>query len=147
MVLMTGRAVKYIFRNVPDLRRVSPCCIFFGIQIVLGGAAYWAVLKAGDNFQPTALRIAHSGACSWRRAFAGRFGIADPFVFPSDLSGLVCSRFIGRPSGGAHNRGLITGPKAEENRAYERDSRRSNRRREVLGLRGCSPSRTLLFWS
>lgn len=64
MVIMTGRAVKYNFRNVPDLRRgVALLHAFFGIQILLGGAAYWAVLKAGDNFQPTIgyvlLTVAH----------------------------------------------------------------------------------------
>jgi heme A synthase len=64
MVVMTGRAVKYNFREVRDLRRATALLhSFFGIQILLGGAAYWAVLKAGDNFQPTLgyvlLTVAH----------------------------------------------------------------------------------------
>lgn len=64
MVVMTGRAVKYNFRQVRELRRgVVLLHSFFGLQILLGGAAYWAVLRAGDNFQPTItyvlLTVAH----------------------------------------------------------------------------------------
>ena len=64
MVVMTGRAVKHYYRDVRDLRRsVALLHSFFGIQILLGAAAYWAVLKAGDNFQPTVgyvlLTVAH----------------------------------------------------------------------------------------
>ncbi len=64
MVVMTGRAVKHYYRDVRDLRRsVALLHSFFGIQILLGAAAYWVVLKAGDNFQPTVgyvlLTVAH----------------------------------------------------------------------------------------
>ena len=64
MVVMTGRAVKYNFRQVRELRRgVILLHSFFGLQILLGGAAYWAVLRAGENFQPSPtyvlLTVAH----------------------------------------------------------------------------------------
>jgi heme a synthase len=53
LVIMTGRAVKINFRNVRELRRgVVLLHAFFGLQVLLGAAAYWAVLKSGDNFQP-----------------------------------------------------------------------------------------------
>lgn len=64
MVVMTGRAVKSNYRKVRELRRgVVLLHAFFGLQVLLGAAAYWAVLKAGDNFQPTGtyvlLTVAH----------------------------------------------------------------------------------------
>jgi cytochrome c oxidase assembly protein subunit 15 len=64
LVVITGRAVKYKFRDVRDLRRgVILLHAFFGLQVLLGGLAYWAVLRAGDNFQPTVtyvlLTVAH----------------------------------------------------------------------------------------
>lgn len=64
MVVLAGRAVKSNFRNVGELRRgVVLLHSFFGLQVLLGAAAYWAVLKAGDNFQPTVtyvlLTVAH----------------------------------------------------------------------------------------
>jgi heme A synthase len=58
LVVITGRAVKYKFRGVGDLRRgVILLHSSFGLQVLLGGAAYWAVLKAGDNFQPTVMYV------------------------------------------------------------------------------------------
>lgn len=63
-VVITGRTVKHRFREVRDLRLgVALLHSFFGLQVLLGGAAYWAVLRAGDNFQPTVtyvlLTVAH----------------------------------------------------------------------------------------
>ena len=58
LVVWTGRIVKKRFREVRDLRLgVILLHSFFGIQILLGGAAYWAVLSAGDSFQPTVLYV------------------------------------------------------------------------------------------
>jgi cytochrome c oxidase assembly protein subunit 15 len=64
LVVISGRAVKHKFRETRDLRRgVTLLHAFFGLQVLLGGLAYWAVLGAGDNFQPTltyvALTVAH----------------------------------------------------------------------------------------
>ena len=64
LVVMTGRAVKHSFRNVRELRLgVILLHSFFGLQVLLGGVAYWAVLRAGDNFQPSVtyvlLTVAH----------------------------------------------------------------------------------------
>jgi cytochrome c oxidase assembly protein subunit 15 len=58
MVVWAGRTVKSRFRQVPGLRRgVVLLHACFGTQLLLGGAAYWAVLSAGDNFQPTVLYV------------------------------------------------------------------------------------------
>jgi heme a synthase len=64
LVVITGRAVKSKFRDVRELRRaVILLHAFFGLQLLLGGGAFWAVLRAGDNFQPTVtyvlLTVAH----------------------------------------------------------------------------------------
>lgn len=64
LVVITGRVVKNRFPGTRDLRRgVVLLHAFFGLQLLLGGAAYWAVLRAGDNFQPTVtyvlLTVAH----------------------------------------------------------------------------------------
>jgi heme a synthase len=57
-IVWTGRAVKKRFRQVRELRRsVALLHSFFGIQILLGGAAWWAVLSAGNDFQPTPLYV------------------------------------------------------------------------------------------
>lgn len=63
-VVWTGRLVRTRFRSVPELRRGS---IYlhstFGTQILLGGAAYWAIVEARGAVQPSliyvALTVAH----------------------------------------------------------------------------------------
>jgi heme a synthase len=58
LVVLTGRTVKSRFRQNRDLRRgVVLLHACFGTQLLLGGAAYWAVLTAGDNFQPGVLYV------------------------------------------------------------------------------------------
>lgn len=64
LVVMTGRAVKHSFHEVRELRRgVVLLHSFFGLQVLLGGAAYWVVLTVADNSQPTVtyvlLTVAH----------------------------------------------------------------------------------------
>jgi cytochrome c oxidase assembly protein subunit 15 len=54
LVVITGRSIKHKFREVRDLRRsLALLHSFFGLQILLGGLAYWAVLRAGETFEPT----------------------------------------------------------------------------------------------
>ncbi|MBZ5696457.1 MAG: COX15/CtaA family protein [Acidobacteriia bacterium] len=64
MVVWTGVAAKRRFRQVRDLRRATILLhSFFGLQILLGGAAWWAVVAAADAVQPTfvyvSLTVAH----------------------------------------------------------------------------------------
>lgn len=64
MVIWAGRAVKKRFGKVRELRvGVALLHSFFGVQILLGGAAYWAVLDAADAAQPTftyaSITVAH----------------------------------------------------------------------------------------
>jgi heme a synthase len=64
MVVWTGRVVKKRFREIPALRRgVIFLHAFFGIQIVLGFAAWWAMKNTISAVQPTdvfvTLTVAH----------------------------------------------------------------------------------------
>jgi heme a synthase len=63
-IIWAGVAAKRRFRAVRDLRRVTKLLhAFFGLQLLLGGAAYWAVVRAADESQPTltyaTLTVAH----------------------------------------------------------------------------------------
>ena len=54
MVVLAGRVVKKRFRHVLELRRgVTYLHTFFGIQILLGGLAWWAINATADYGQPT----------------------------------------------------------------------------------------------
>jgi heme A synthase len=58
LVVWTGRAVKNRFRQNRDLRRaVVLLHSFFGIQLLLGGAAWWAMMRAWDAAQPASLYV------------------------------------------------------------------------------------------
>jgi cytochrome c oxidase assembly protein subunit 15 len=58
MVVLAGRVVKKRFRQVPELRRgVVFLHAFFGIQICLGGLAWWAINATADYAQPTPLYV------------------------------------------------------------------------------------------
>jgi cytochrome c oxidase assembly protein subunit 15 len=64
MVIFTGRVAKKRFRNVREIREgVALLHSFFGLQILLGFAAWWAVVQARDDVQPTlryvTLTVAH----------------------------------------------------------------------------------------
>ena len=108
LVVWTGRTVKKRFKQVQDLRfGVVLLHSFFGLQILLGGAAYWAVLKAGDNFQPSvtyvALTVAHvlGGALTLAASVIltlSCFRLIRPAsVVATDSSG---ARLAGRPTAG-----------------------------------------------
>ena len=58
MVFWTVLAVAVRFRKVRDLRVAARYLeILLGLQILLGGAAYWAVVAARDAVQPTPLYV------------------------------------------------------------------------------------------
>jgi cytochrome c oxidase assembly protein subunit 15 len=64
LVIFTGRTVRKRFGNVRDLRKWGILLqSFVGIQILLGLAAFWAVVKAAQAPQPTivyvTLTVAH----------------------------------------------------------------------------------------
>jgi heme a synthase len=64
MVVWTGRVAKNRFARVPSIRRaVIWLHSTFGTQILLGGAAYWAILSYADAPQPgliyVILTVAH----------------------------------------------------------------------------------------
>jgi cytochrome c oxidase assembly protein subunit 15 len=63
-VIWTGRTIRLRFRTVPELRRgVIYLHSTFGTQILLGVAAYWAILAARGAVQPSQtyviLTVAH----------------------------------------------------------------------------------------
>jgi heme a synthase len=59
LVILTGRTVRKRFGKVRDLRRWGILLqSFLGIQILLGVAAYWAVVRAAQDAQPTGVYIA-----------------------------------------------------------------------------------------
>ena len=58
MVVLVGVTAKRRFREVRPIRRATillHAC--FGTQLLLGGAAWWAVLAARDAVQPTLLYV------------------------------------------------------------------------------------------
>ena len=58
LVVYTGRVIKSRFANVRPLRRgVTWLHATFGTQILLGGAAYWAVIEARNAIQPEPLYV------------------------------------------------------------------------------------------
>jgi cytochrome c oxidase assembly protein subunit 15 len=57
-VVRTGRILKKHFGQVRALRcGVILLYSYFGTQVLLGGAAYWAVRSAGENVEPTVLYV------------------------------------------------------------------------------------------
>lgn len=92
LVVWTGRVVKRRFREVRALRRaVALLHSFFGLQILLGFGAWWAMSSAMAAVQPTAafvtLTVAH--------VLGGALTLAS-----SVLLMLTCFRLI-RPAGAA----------------------------------------------
>ncbi|MGA3292445.1 MAG: COX15/CtaA family protein [Candidatus Acidiferrales bacterium] len=58
LVVWTGRAVKNRFRQDRDLRRgVALLHSFFGIQLLLGGAAWWEMRQVWDAVQSAPLYV------------------------------------------------------------------------------------------
>jgi cytochrome c oxidase assembly protein subunit 15 len=89
MVIWTGRAAKKRFREVSEIRRGALWLhSTFGVQILLGIAAWWAVIQARTASQPTptfvTLTVAH--------VLGGALTLA-----ASVLLTLTCYRLIRRP--------------------------------------------------
>ena len=58
MVVLAGRIVKKRFRQVPELRRATIYLhSFFGVQILLGGWAWGAIVASQDAGQPTLMYV------------------------------------------------------------------------------------------
>jgi heme a synthase len=58
LVIFTGRTVRKRFGKIRDLRRWGILLqSFLGIQILLGLAAYWAVVRAAQEAQPTSVYV------------------------------------------------------------------------------------------
>ncbi|MGB6877018.1 MAG: COX15/CtaA family protein [Candidatus Acidiferrales bacterium] len=58
MVFWTVLAVSRRFKSVKDLRKAARYLeIALGLQLVLGGFAYWAVVAARDSVQPTPIYV------------------------------------------------------------------------------------------
>jgi cytochrome c oxidase assembly protein subunit 15 len=86
MVIWAGAAAKHRFRQVSDLRRATILLhSFFGIQILLGGAAWWAVVGAADAVQPTYIYVTLTVA----HVLGGALTLAAAVVFT-----LTCFRLI-----------------------------------------------------
>ncbi len=86
MIIWAAAVAKRRFREVRDLRRATLLLhTFFGIQIVLGGLAWWALIKAADEVQPTVtyatLSVAH--------VLGGALTLAAAVIFT-----LTCFRLI-----------------------------------------------------
>jgi heme A synthase len=59
MVTWTGYTIKKQFPGIRDLQRgVTLLRAMLGIQVLLGGAAWWTVIAAADAVQPTLLYVA-----------------------------------------------------------------------------------------
>lgn len=59
MVFWTVLALSRRFKSVRDLRQAARYLeIVLAVQLVLGGAAYWAVMAARDAVQPTSIYVA-----------------------------------------------------------------------------------------
>jgi heme A synthase len=58
LVIFTGRTVRKRFGNIRDLRKWGILLqSFLGVQILLGLAAFWAVVKAAQEAQPTIMYV------------------------------------------------------------------------------------------
>ena len=104
MIIWAAAVAKRRFREVRDLRRATiPLHAFFGIQICLGGLAWWAVVKAADEVQPTVtyatLTVAH--------VLGGALTLAAAVIFT-----LTCFRLI--PSAAHAGSGSRTAERSPE---------------------------------
>jgi heme a synthase len=58
LAIFTGRTVRKRFGNIRDLRKWGILLqSFLGVQILLGLAAFWAVVKAAQEAQPTIMYV------------------------------------------------------------------------------------------
>jgi cytochrome c oxidase assembly protein subunit 15 len=106
LVVWTGRTVKKRFKAVRELRLgvvfLHAC---FGTQLLLGGAAYWAVMHAGDNFQPSLLYVVLTVA----HVLGGALTLAASAVLTLSCIRLIRpSSFVATDSSGARLAGRPT---------------------------------------
>jgi cytochrome c oxidase assembly protein subunit 15 len=88
-VVLAGIVVKRRFREVPELRRaVKYLHMFFGIQILLGGIAYWAIVATANYTQPTLEYVIPTVA----HVLGGALTLAASFILT-----LTCYRLIRPP--------------------------------------------------
>ncbi|HXW57138.1 MAG TPA: COX15/CtaA family protein [Candidatus Cybelea sp.] len=93
-VIWTGRAAKKRFARIPSIRRsVVWLHATFGTQILLGGAAYWAILASREAPQPSLAYVALSVA----HVLVGALTLAASVILT-----LVCFRLIRREPARAH---------------------------------------------
>ncbi len=89
MVVLTSRAVRKRFPRVKDLRRCGKWLnIFFGIQILLGIAAYWVTIAYHDAPQPMPVFVAVTVA----HVLGGALTLAASFVLTLTTFRLVRPR-------------------------------------------------------
>jgi heme a synthase len=87
-VIWTGRAAKKRFARIPSIRRsVVWLHATFGTQILLGGAAYWAILASREAPQPSLTYVVLSVA----HVLVGALTLAASVILT-----LVCFRLIRR---------------------------------------------------
>lgn len=96
-VIWAGVTAKHRFRQVRDLRRATILLhAFFGTQILLGGAAWWAVTASADAVQPTfvyvILTVAHVLGGALTLAAAVIFTLTCIRLIPSNASASADSR-------------------------------------------------------
>lgn len=97
-VVLTSRAVRKRFGTVRDLRRCSKFLnMFFGIQILLGIAAYWVTIAYHDAAQPMPLFVTVTVA----HVLGGALTLASSFILT-----LTAFRLV-RPAG------TVVGSRAE----------------------------------
>ncbi len=74
MVILTGKVAKGRFREVRAIREmIALLHSFLGVQILLGLAAWWAVVQAEDAVRPTPTYVTLTvSACAGRRVDAWR---------------------------------------------------------------------------
>jgi heme a synthase len=94
MVIWVGRSANKRFARIPAIRRsVIFLHATFGTQILLGGAAYWAILTSRDAAQPTVTYVVLSVA----HVLVGALTLAASVILT-----LVCFRLIRREPIAAH---------------------------------------------
>jgi cytochrome c oxidase assembly protein subunit 15 len=102
MILWAAATAKRRFRGDRDLRHATIFLhAFFGIQILLGGLAWWAVIRAEDEVQPTVtyatLTVAHVLGGALTLAAAVVFTLTSYRLIPS-FGGVAESSSSVKPS-------------------------------------------------
>ncbi len=108
LVIYTGRSVRIRFGKVRDLRRWGIWLqSFLGLQILLGLAAYWAVVQAAHAAQPTVVYVVLTVA----HVLGGALTLASSVMLT-----LSCFRLI-RPEGVTAENSNSAGARTQSSRA------------------------------